>query len=70
MAVNREQFIEIIDALQEDDKELVFNLAKKLVRAWDKDFTKLTPSEKAEIAKGESEIEAGEFVKHNEINWD
>lgn len=70
MAVNREQFIEIIDALQEDDKELVYNLAKKLVRAWDKDFTKLTPSEKTEITKGESEIEAGEFVKHNEINWD
>ena len=37
--------IEIMNMLPVEDQELLYNIAKKLVRAWDPDFTKLTPSE-------------------------
>ena len=45
-------------------------MIKKLVLAWDPDYTKLTPEERLELEKGEEEITRGETVSHNEINWD
>lgn len=45
-------------------------MVKKLVLAWDPDFTKLTPAEKAELDKAAAEMETGEYVPHDAINWD
>ena len=39
---------------------------KKLILAWDPDFTKLTPSE----AKHLAEAEASGFVDEADIDWD
>ncbi len=41
-----------------------------LVLAWDPDFTKLTPSEKAELEQAEREFANGETIPHEAINWD
>lgn len=38
---------------------------KKLVRAWDPDFTKLTPEE----ARRVDEAEKGEFIDARDIDW-
>lgn len=40
---------------------------KKLVLAWDSDFTKLTP---AELEEARKEIENGKRNSHDAINWD
>lgn len=40
---------------------------KKLVLAWDPDFTKLTPMEKADL---ETVMEDTDTISHEEINWD
>ena len=40
---------------------------KKLVLAWDPDFTKLTPAEKASL---EEALADPETVPHEAINWD
>lgn len=45
-------------------------MVKKLVLAWDPDFTKLTPAEKAELDKATAEMEAGDYVPHSAVNWD
>ncbi len=45
-------------------------LLKRFVLAWDPDFTKVTPAEAAAIAEADAEIERGETVADNEIDWD
>lgn len=70
MAPIAQQIADMVDMLPETDQALAFELVKKLVLAWDPDFTKLTPAEKAELDKAAAEMEAGEYVPHNAINWD
>ena len=45
-------------------------LIKRMVLAWDSDFTKLTPAERQRLELAEQEIEAGETISHDEIDWD
>ena len=52
-----------------EDQELLYSIAKKLVRAWDPDFTKLTPSEEKELKNSIEEISNGDFVSEYDINW-
>ena len=40
-----------------------------MVLAWDSDFTKLTLAERQRLELAEQEIEAGETVSHDEIDW-
>ena len=42
-------------------------LVKKLVLAWDPDFTKLTPSEAKRLDEAQKEIENGEYITHEEL---
>ena len=45
-------------------------LIKKLVLAWDPDYTKVTPDEFISIQNAEREIERGEVFGHDEIDWE
>lgn len=56
----------LIDMLPDEDKELAYTFVKKLVLAWDPDFTKLTPQEKMDL----EEAENGEFIDDKDIDWD
>lgn len=56
----------LMDVLPEADKELAYELIKKLVLAWDPDFTKVTDEE-------EKQIEAADnsgYVDEDEIDWE
>ena len=55
----------MIDMLPDSDQHLAYELIKKLVLAWDPDFTKLTPEE----AKLLNEAENDEFVDAEDIDW-
>ncbi len=55
--------------LPEDDISLVNILIKKLIKAWDPDFTKLTPAETKELEKIIAEMDAGEYVTDDDIEW-
>ena len=65
-----QESVKMLEMLPESEQELVSQLIKRLVLAWDPDFTKVTPLEHAEIERAEKEIENGETVKHEDINWD
>ena len=54
-----------IDAARMMDM-LAYEFIKKLVKAWDPDFTKVTPEEAQRIKAAE---ESG-FVAESEIDWD
>lgn len=61
------QIAEMVDMLPEQDQNLAYDLIKKLVLAWDPDFTKVTPKERRELEEAEADPE---FVDMNDINWD
>lgn len=56
----------MIDMLPADDQRLAYEFVRKLVLAWDPDFTKVTQAEAERIRSAE---ESG-FVSEDEINWD
>ncbi|MDD2211658.1 MAG: hypothetical protein PHS83_01655 [Clostridia bacterium] len=63
------QIVEMIDMLPEQEQQLAFEFIKRMVLAWDSDFTKLTPFEKERLNKADQEIMNGETVVHSEVDW-
>lgn len=69
MAPIAQQIADMVNMLPEQDQALAFELVKKLVLAWDPDFTKTTPAERVQIDQAAAEIETGEYVTDQAINW-
>ena len=63
------QIIEMIDMLPDQEQQLAFEFIKRMVLAWDGDFTKLTPFERESLNKADKEILNGETMDHSEIDW-
>ncbi len=64
------QAIDLMEILPESEQNFALEFIKKLVIAWDPDFTKVTPSERAKLEEAQKEIERGETVSHDAVNWD
>lgn len=62
--------INLMEILPESEQNFVLEFIKKLVLAWDPDFTRLTVKEKEELEDADVEIRNGETVSHDAINWD
>ena len=58
--------VRMIEILPEDDQKFAYEFVKKLVLAWDPDFTKVTPDE----AKRINDAEKSGFVPDDDIDWD
>ena len=56
----------LLDMLPEEDKNFAYEFIKKLVLAWDPDFTKVTSEEASRIADAEN----SGFISETEIDWD
>lgn len=56
----------LMDVLPESDKEFAYEFIKKLVLAWDPEFTKVTAEEAARI----DEAEKSGFVDEDDIDWE
>ena len=56
----------LIDALPEADKVFAYEFIKKLVLAWDPDFTKVTADE----AKRIEDAENSGYVDEDNIDWE
>lgn len=56
----------LMDILPEADQAFAYEFIKKLVLAWDPDFTKVTDEE----AKRIIEAEKSGYLDANEIDWD
>lgn len=70
MSTTTKQAIDLIEILPENEQIFALEFIKKLVLAWDPDFSKVTSSEREELAEAEKEIERGETIPHDFINWD
>ena len=56
----------LIDMLPESDQAFAYAFVKKLILAWDPDYTKLTEEEAKCLAEAEREA----TVPESEIDWD
>lgn len=61
------QTAELLDILPEEDISIVNALVKKLVIAWDPDFTKVTASERKLLEDTDAEMKHGEYVSEDEV---
>lgn len=57
---------QLVSLLPENDQNMILELVKRCVLAWDPDYTKLTPQETKEL----DEAESGEYISAAEIDWD
>ena len=67
--IKENQIKEMFELLPEQEQDLAFEIIKRLVLAWDPDYTKLTPAERARLEAAELEFQRGEYVRHEDINW-
>ena len=66
MSTATKEMIDLMEILPESDQNLALELVRKLVLAWDPDFTKVTDEERRNI----EEAEQSGFVDEEDINWD
>ena len=66
MSTATKEAIDLMEILPESEQNFALEFIKKLVLAWDPDFTKLTPAERASL---EEAIEDKETVLHDDIHW-
>lgn len=57
----------MVDMLPEEEQNLAYEFVKRIVRAWDPDFTKVTPDEAKAIERAEQEFKNGEVYSHDEV---
>ncbi len=60
------QAAELMQSLPHSEQQFAYEFIKKLVLAWDPDFTKVTDDERKSI----SDAENSGFVNDSEIDWD
>lgn len=56
----------MLSLLPEEDQKFALEFIKKLVLAWDPDFTKVCPDEADSISTAEN----SGFIANDEIDWD
>ena len=60
----------LVDILPENEQNLAYEFIKRMVLAWDSDYTKLTPTERKRLEEAEQDFISGNTVGHDDINWD
>lgn len=62
--------ISLMEILPESDQNFALEFIKKLVLAWDPDFTKVTLAERKVLEEAERDIAENGTISHDDINWD
>ena len=64
------EITEMLEMLPQEEQLFACELMKRLIRAWDPDFTKLTPSETIELKLAHEQVANDEVFSDDEIDWD
>lgn len=70
MSTVTKEVIDLIEILPESEQNFALEFIKKLVFAWDPDYTKVTPAERKELEEIEKDIVENGTISHDAINWD
>lgn len=55
---------EMLKELPVSEQKLAYEFVKRLVLAWDPDYTKVTPNEALSLKEAEEEYKNGEYVEY------
>ena len=61
------QTAKLLDILPDEDISIVNAIIKKLIIAWDPNFTKLTKEERKILEESDNEMKNGEFISEEEF---
>lgn len=64
-----QESVRMLEMLPESEQEFASQFIKRLVLAWDPDYTKLTKEERERLEVAEQRIDHGEYIKESEIEW-
>ncbi len=70
MSAAIKEAINLMEILPESDQKFALEFIKKLVLAWDPDYTKVTPAERKVLEDAERDIAENGTISHDAINWD
>ncbi|MFG6333583.1 MAG: hypothetical protein K1W28_17545 [Lachnospiraceae bacterium] len=60
----------LMEALPESDQNFALEFIRKLVLAWDPDYTKVTPAERKALEEAEEDMMENRTISHDAVNWD
>ena len=70
MSNNAKQLINLFEILPENDQAMLLELTKKMLLAYDPDYTKLLPNEKKELESALIDFKNGDNISNGvNINW-
>jgi hypothetical protein len=67
MSERTREMFQLVDMLPETEQDFINEMIKRVVLAWDPDFTKLTPEERKRLEQAEEELQNGETYSHDEV---
>lgn len=70
MSAATKEVINLMEILPESDQNFALEFIKKLVLAWDPDYTKVTSEERKALEEAEKDIAENGTISHDTINWD
>jgi hypothetical protein len=62
MSAITKQITNMVDLLPEAEQNLAYEFVKRMVLAWDPDYTKVTPDERSRIDRSLEELKNGQGV--------
>ncbi|MCL2071776.1 MAG: hypothetical protein FWH07_06035 [Oscillospiraceae bacterium] len=66
MSVKTMKIANMVEMLPENEQDFAFEFIKRLMLAWDPDYTKLTAFERQSL----EEAEDGEYIDEDDVDWD
>ncbi len=70
MSAAIKEAVGLLEILPEKEQNFALEIIKKLVIAWDPDFTRLTSAERAELEEAEKDMAENGTIPHEAVNWD
>ena len=70
MPSKTQQIVDILAMLPDEEQDFAYEMLKKIVLAWDPDYTKLAPEEAKRLEIGRQQLLYGEHYYDDEIDWD
>lgn len=65
-----QESVKMLEMLPESEQEFASQFIKRLVLAWDPDYTKLTQEEQERLEADEQRVDNGDYVIDSDIKWD
>lgn len=67
MSEKTREMFQLVDMLPETEQNFINEMIKRVVLAWDPDFTKVTAEERQRMELAEEELKNGEYYSHDDV---